>query len=85
MGNPYLYELLQSFKNETGDRVIVDDVGGAGTTIYVGVAAYGAATSESVWFISKTTVTGDITDTTHASANGERTQEWDERASLTYK
>lgn len=84
MGTPYIRALLQATVNESGDQVIVDDVGGAGTTIYVGRAVRGVATSEAKWFISKTTVSGDITLTQHATANGARTVEWDERAAATY-
>ena len=84
MGTPFIKALLEATTDESGDQIIIDDVGGAGTTIYTGRAVKGAATSEEKWFISKTTVSGDITLTQHATANGKRTSEWDERAALTY-
>lgn len=58
---------------------IIDEVDA--TTIYVGQAGYGIATSTPLWRIKKITISGTTT-TIRIAGNGRFTQIWDNRASL---
>lgn len=62
--------------------VIVDEV--SNTVTYVGYAEPGAATTDPVWQIKKILVSGTITSIKYANGEPTFSNEWDDRATLTY-
>lgn len=54
------------------------------TTIYIGRAAPGSATSSAVWRIQRITISGTLTAMQYANGNPEYSNVWDNRSSLTY-
>ncbi len=62
------------------------DYNGGNTAIYIGWAAPGALTSDSVWRISKHAydVAENLTSSIWADGDTNFDNEWDERASLSY-
>jgi hypothetical protein len=60
----------------------VDDVGG--TTIYIGEAVPGTATSSATWRIKRVVFTGDDSETLWADGDSNFNNVWDNRAALSY-
>lgn len=63
-------------------KIAVDEA--SATVTYVGEASTGAALSAALWRIKRITVSGTVTIIEWANGNGNFTNVWNNRASLTY-
>ena len=54
------------------------------TTVYIGNAPIGSATSDAVWSIRRLTFSGTLVTTQWANGADSNTNIWDNRASLSY-
>lgn len=54
------------------------------TITYVGKAAMGSATSDTVWQIKRISVSGTVTTISYADGVSNYTKEWDERTNYSY-
>lgn len=71
-----------ALENKDNVTTYVDQVDS--TTVYIGIAPRGSATSASNWQISKVSISSTITSETYPNGDDRMAFVWDNRATYTY-
>jgi len=76
--------IRKTIERDSEYTMMLDDVNGDGSVLYIGLALPGTGTDVAGWSIKRYGVTGNITTLDWAVSNSNFDKAWDDRASYSY-